>query len=204
MPSVMMQGDEVLDLLRETGALHAGHFRGPDGRHSPLYFQMSSAHAMYNHWRRLCVGLSRVLRTAKEVVPLLPHATIVCPSSGGIAVSFGVRDVLPADQLYWTERDADGKGLHFRQFASIQPGERCILIDDIILSGSTLRRLVDVVHKAGGHIVAIGVIVDTRMEEGDFDGIPFYSLLRVPIRQYPDGKDCPQCVEGLPVVEVNY
>lgn len=202
MSSVMLTQDDTLDILRQTGAMHEGHFRLPTGSHTNLYFQMAQAHAMFNNWRRLCVGLSRVLRQASQIAPLLPNLTIVAPSSGGIAMAFGVRDALGVDQMVWAERNS--KGLHFRQFASIKKGEKCVLVDDILLTGKTLRELADLVKSEGGVVVGSCVVVDARGSEVDLKGVPFFSLLKVSRKHYADSKSCPLCAEGTPLVEASF
>jgi orotate phosphoribosyltransferase len=201
----MLAEPTTLSILNETGAMHEGHYRLPDGTHTNLYFQMTQAHGGFNNWRRLCVGLSRVLRQAKELAPLLPdHVTMVSPSGGGLAVGFGVRDVLPVDQMVWAERDADGKAFHFRQFASIQKGEKCLVVDDILLTGTTVTKLIKLIQDNGGTVAGIAVLVDARTRPVDFGNVPFYSLVKIPRESFPDGKNCRFCAEGTPLVEAEF
>ncbi|MCE5298052.1 MAG: orotate phosphoribosyltransferase-like protein [Methanoregulaceae archaeon] len=58
------------------------------------------------------------------------------------------------------------------------PGERCLIVDDVITSGNTLHEVVRYVRKHGGNPVAVLVIFDKRGIR-DVDGVPVYSLFRI-------------------------
>src|ERR671912_434282 len=106
--------DEVMGILRRTGAFREGHFVYPSGKHTPHYFQMPLAFRYYDTARVLAVALSRLLRIEKEISSALPKISIISPGPGGIPVAFAVREALSADQIYWAELDKDGKR-RFRQ-----------------------------------------------------------------------------------------
>ena len=59
--------DEVVRVLRESGALRHGHFRYPNGLHSDEYLQVPLALRYYQHSRVFSVGLSRKLRANAEL-----------------------------------------------------------------------------------------------------------------------------------------
>ncbi|MDD1706217.1 MAG: orotate phosphoribosyltransferase-like protein, partial [Methanoregulaceae archaeon] len=62
-------------------------------------------------------------------------------------------------------------------FATI-PGERCLIVDDVITSGTTMHEVVRYIRKHGGNPVAVLVIFDKRGIK-DVDGVPVYSLFRI-------------------------
>src|ERR1043166_5615246 len=106
--------EEVVRVLRDTGALRDGHFEYPSGMHSNEYLQVPLAMRYYQHARTLSVGLSRLLRTNSEIRAIIPELSIVAPATGGLPVAYGVCEALRAHQVYWAER-SDG-GMRFRQF----------------------------------------------------------------------------------------
>ena len=77
--------EEVVNLLRETGALRDGHFEYPSGLHSNEYLQVPLAMRYYQHARTLSVGLSRRLRAHAEIRAMIPELSIVSPATGGQA-----------------------------------------------------------------------------------------------------------------------
>src|SRR3954447_22222206 len=112
--------EEVVDLLRQTGALRNGHFAYPNGLHSNEYLQVALAMRYYQHAKTLSVGLSRQLRANSEIRAMIPELSIVAPATGGLPVAYGVCEALRAHQVYWAEKNGDGPGLRFRQYIEQQ------------------------------------------------------------------------------------
>src|SRR5690348_10116736 len=105
--------DEVVRVLRDTGALRDGHFVYSNGLHSNEYLQVPLAMRYYQHAKTLSVGLSRLLRANPEIRAMIPELSIVAPATGGLPVAYGVCEALRAHQVYWAER-SDGSGMRFR------------------------------------------------------------------------------------------
>src|SRR4051812_5798384 len=133
--------DEVVALLRETGALRDGHFRYPNGLHSNEYLQVPLAMRHSQQHRLLSVGLSRRLRANAEIRATAPELSIVTPATAGLPVAYGVCDAIRAKQVYWAERDNDGDPLRFRQYVQPEPGEQVVIVDDILKTGNKLAEL---------------------------------------------------------------
>src|SRR5438874_13560198 len=133
--------DEVVAVLRDSGALRDGHFAYPSGLHSNEYLQLPLAMRYYQHARTLSVALSRLLRAHPEIRAMIPELSIVAPATGGLPVAFGVCEALRAHQVYWAEKHQDGRGLRFRQFLAPAPGEKVVLVDDILRSGTKLGEM---------------------------------------------------------------
>src|SRR5271169_489275 len=138
--------EEVVQVLRDTGALREGHFEYPTGYHSNEYLQVPLAMRYYQHARTLSVGLSRLLRAHSEIRAMIPELSIVAPATAGLPVAYGVCEALRAHQVYWAERENLNEPQRFRQFLEIQPGEKVLLVDDILRTGrklTALRKLVE-------------------------------------------------------------
>jgi orotate phosphoribosyltransferase len=187
--------EQVIDLLRETGALREGHFEFPTGQHSKHYFQMPLAMRYHGNARVLNVALSRLLRREPEVLAALPKCAIVAPAAGGIPVAFGVREALSADQIFWAEKE-DGR-YYFRQYLDAQ-GLKCILVDDVVRSGKVITYMLELIRDAGAEVIAIGTLVHFKDAHVDTGDIPYYSLLEVDTRFY-ERDACPLCRDGEPL-----
>src|SRR6476620_4839282 len=138
--------DEVVRMLRETGALRDGHFEYPSGLHSNEYLQVPLAMRYYQHARTLGVGLSRLLRANSEIRAMIPELSVVVPMTGGLPVAYGVTEALRAKQVYWAERDNASEPLRFRQYLEQAPGEQVVIVDDILRTGkkpSELKNLLE-------------------------------------------------------------
>src|SRR2546421_5742922 len=116
--------EEVMQILKRTGAFREGHFVYPNGKHTAHYFQMPLAFRYYDTARVLAVALSRKFRVERDIASHLPKIAIISPSSGGIPVAFGVRDALSAEQIYWAERE--GGQRMFRQYVNQGEINPCI------------------------------------------------------------------------------
>src|SRR3712207_4784633 len=156
-PRLIPSQDEVMAILKRTGAYREGHFVYPSGKHTPHYFQMPLAFRYYDTARVLAVALSRKFRVDRDISSQLPKVAIISPSSGGIPVAFGVREALNAEQIYWAERE-DGKRM-FRQYVNQGEVNPCIIVDDIIRTGSAIEETVKLVQELGGTIIGCGSIV---------------------------------------------
>src|SRR6195256_4948893 len=120
--------EEVVRVLRDTGALRHGHFEYPSGLHSNEYLQVPLAMRYYQHARTLSVGLSRLLRAHSDIRAMIPELSIVAPATAGLPVAYGVCEALRAKQVYWAERDDEHQPMRFRQYLAQHPGEHVALV----------------------------------------------------------------------------
>ena len=195
---------EVLKLLRDTGALRHGHFIYSNGLHSNEYLQVALAMRHYQHARVLSVGLSRLVRSNPELRAILGELSIVAPATGGLPVAYGVCEALRARQVYWAENETAGEPMRFRQFMDVKPGEKVLLVDDILRSGKRLTELRKLVEDQGGEIVGIGVMIyQPNPNCVDFNPLPFYRLAELDAMYYRDSDSCEMCKRGEPAIRVN-
>ena len=193
---------EVLALLRRTGGLRSGHFENPDGLHVSEYLQVALTMRDFQAAKTLSVALSRRLRANSDIRALLPNVSIVAPATGGLPVAFGVAEALRARKVYWAENQGNGGPLHFRQFLTLDPGEKVILVDDIFRTGKKLEQMKKLVEQAGGEVIALGVmVVQPHPQHVSFDALPFYTLAEIETA-YLEPKACEQCKRGVPVDRV--
>jgi len=194
--------DEVVQSLRDTGALRDGHFEYPSGLHSNEYLQVPLAMRYYQHARTLSVGLSRRLRAHAEIRAMIPQLSIVAPATGGLPVAYGVCEALRARQVYWAER-ADGRGMRFRQYMMPTPGESVVLVDDILRSGSNLTEMRTLLESNGAEVVGLAVVIyQPTPETRSFGSLPLYYLAKLDARYYSDAVSCELCKKGLPLEKV--
>jgi orotate phosphoribosyltransferase len=190
--------DEVVRVLRETGALRDGHFEYTSGLHSNEYLQVPLAMRYYQHARMLSVGLSRLLRENPEIRAIIPELSIVAPATGGLPVAYGVCEALRARQVYWAEHEKEDEPLHFRQFLDPQPDETVVLVDDILRSGSKLHQMKTLLESRGARVVGLAVIIyQPTPHTRDFGSLPLYYLARLNASYYADAVHCELCKQGI-------
>jgi orotate phosphoribosyltransferase len=192
--------DEVVSVLRDTGALRDGHFQYPTGLHSNEYLQVPLAMRYYQHQRMLSVGLSRLLRANPEIRAIVPQLSIVAPATGGLPVAYGICEAMRARQVYWAEREHDKEPLRFRQYLEQNPGEPVVLVDDILRSGNRLSELKQLLESRGALVVGMAVIIyQPTPQTRDFGSLPLYYLARLEASYYADGAHCELCKQGVPL-----
>lgn len=195
--------EEVINTLRETGALRDGHFEYPDGLRSNQYLQVPLVMRHYQHARMLSVGLSRLLRSNPEIRANIAELSIVAPATGGLPVAYGICEALRARQVYWAERDAEDKPMRFRQFLAPQPGELVILVDDILRSGQKLSEMRTLLEQHGAKVLAVAVLVyQPTPHTKHFGELPFYYLAKLDSQFYVPDQESKLPKLGVPIQKV--
>jgi len=189
--------DEVVAVLRETGALRDGHFEYPTGMHSNEYLQVPLALRYYQHQRTLSVGLSRLLRANPEIRASMRDLSIVTPMTAGLPVAYGVCEAVRGKQVYWAEREREDEPMHFRQFLEPQPGEPVVLVDDILRTGHRIAELQRLLESRGATVVGLAVIIyQPTPRTVNFGALPLYYLAKFEASYYANAQQCELCHRG--------
>ena len=196
--------DEVITLLRESGALREGHFEYPNGMHADQYLQVALAFRYFQHAKLLSVGLSRRLRADPEIRAMVKELSIVCPNNtAGLPIAYGVCEALRAHQIYWVEKEHESAPLRFRQFVEPLPGEKVLLVDDILRSGRRFAELRTLLRSKGAQVVGLAVAVyQPNPTVMDFGNLPIFYLAKMDSLFYKDSASCELCSKGVPVEKV--
>src|SRR2546425_7079292 len=187
--------EDIMQILKRTGAFREGHFVYPNGKHTAHYCQMPLAFRWYDTARVLAVALSRKFRVDRDIASQLPKVSIISPSSGGIPVAFGVRDALSAQQIYWAEQE-NGKR-SFRQYVNQGEINPCIIVDGIIRSGHAIEETVELVKSLGAPIIGCGAIVRFNSAPDHIGDVAIKSLVEFDEKFYDSGTDCVECKQGV-------
>jgi orotate phosphoribosyltransferase len=196
--------EEVITMLRQTGALRDGHFVYPNGMHADEFLQVALAFRYYKWAKILSVGLSRRLRADTEIRAMIKELSIVSPTTGGLPIAYGVCEALSAHQVYWAETENDDPNtMKFRQFIEPEKGEKVLLVDDILRSGRRLTALRSLVEGKGAKVVGLAVAVyqpnPTILSFGD---LPVFHLAQMDATYYKDAQSCELCRKGVPIEKI--
>jgi len=182
--------EAILDEFRRAGALLEGHFLLSSGRHSPVYFQCALLLQNPRRAENLCGRLAR--RFADRGVE-----TVLAPAVGGILVAHEVARALGARAIF-AEREDDR--MRLRRGFSLRPGERVLLVEDVVTTGGSLREVQALAREAGAEVVAVGALVDRTAGRDPGFGMPLEALVRLDAPTYAP-EECPECRRGLPLVK---
>jgi orotate phosphoribosyltransferase len=179
---------DVERVFRESGALREGHFILASGRHSPMYLEKFQVLQHPAETERLCAALASYARP-------LGVETVAGPTTGGIILAHEVARQLGVRAIY-AERRENGRGREFRRGFTLRPGERVLVVDDIMTTGGSVQETIDAVRSAGGQVAGAAVLVDRSGGAADF-GVPVEALWRLDIPSYAPG-ECRLCAAGVP------
>ena len=175
---------ETLDRYEKRGALLRGHFRLTSGLHSDIYLQSALVLQYPEHAARLGEALAAPYTDARA-------QTVLAPAIGGILVAHEVARALGVRALF-TERE-DGT-MRLRRGFTLTPGERCLVVEDVITTGGSTREVVDCVRASGGAVVGVGSLIDRSGGSAAFD-VKRVSLATVMATTWPP-EACPLCKSG--------
>jgi orotate phosphoribosyltransferase len=178
-----------LERFRRRGAVQDGHFLLTSGLHSPVYVQCALILQHPEDAAALGAALADLVRGAHPQV-------VVGPALGAILVAHEVARALGVRAIF-AER-SDGR-LMFRRGLAISPGERVLIVEDVVTTGVTTREVADLVEEAGGIIAAAGALIDRSGDRWTLR-VPLQALLRLDLPTYAP-EDCPMCRRGTPVVK---
>ena len=184
-----MRSGELLNLLKETGAIMDGHFLLTSGRHSNVYIE--KFRVLENP-----AALNEVCREMAEIVKNQNIELVLGAAVGGILIAGGVGRHLGKKHIF-AER-IDGK-MELRRGFSIKSGERIVIVEDIITTGGSVFELIALAEEISAEIVHVVNLVDRSQDRIDF-GYPSTALLNLPSESYKSD-DCPLCKQSLPLTE---
>ena len=184
-----MQPGEVVERFRRTGALLEGHFILTSGLHSAQYLQC--ALVLQHPSEAEAFGRAIAERFAEQHVE-----TVVAPAIGGIIIGWEVARALGVRSI-WTERE--GGTMTFRRGFSVRPGERILVVEDVITTGGSTRETIEALRAAGALVVGAASIIDRSGGRADV-GVPRVALATLEVPAFAPAA-CPQCTAGVPAVK---
>ena len=182
-----MDSTAVLDLFRRCAGLLEGHFQLSSGLHSGGYLQC--ARVLQHPEHAAALGQARAAQAAGR-----EPGVVLSPALGGVVIGHEVARALGVRALFAERRDGR---LTLRRGFWIAPGERVLVVEDVVTTGGSTRETIDVAVAAGGTVVGAGAIIDRGEEPVRFD-VPFDALAQIPLPAYESGV-CPMCARGEPV-----
>ena len=181
--------DKVLEIFKTAGAIKEGHFLLASGLHSPVYWEKFHILQYPHLTTRLCRLIAQHFKQQRIDV-------VAGPTTGGIILAFETARQLGRRGIF---AEKEGGVRVFRRDFEIEPGQRVLVVDDILTTGSSIRETINAVDRLGGIIIGIGALVDRSEKDLDFNA-PFFSCLRAPTTVYSP-QECPLCVAHIPLVK---
>lgn len=186
----MLSNDEVLQIFKDSRALLQGHFKLTSGLHSDTYFEKFQVLQHPRYVEQLCTEMARRFRD--DNIQL-----VVGPTTGGVLLAYEVGKQLGTRGIFAEKGDTGGRVL--KRGFRINPGERVLVVDDVLTTGGSVTDTIDVVKQNGGVLAGVALLVDRTGGETDF-GVRTEALLSLKVDKF-DPAECPLCRAGTPLTE---
>jgi orotate phosphoribosyltransferase len=121
---------------------------------------------------------------------------VISPAIGGVVVGTEVGRMLRVRTIF-AER-SEGK-MDLRRGFEIHPGERVLVVEDVVTTGGSVFEIADLAKKADAKLAGVGYIVDRSNGKVSFEAKHF-SVLQLDVITYKP-EECPLCKDGIPVVK---
>lgn len=155
-----------------------GHFKLSSGRHSSTYFQ----NALLDRNPRLQWDVTEEFLSRH----LWEVDLVAAPAVGALLFAHTIALQLKVGMVY-SER-VNGV-MTFKRF-TIKPGDRVLVVEDVVTTGLTTREISKLVEDAGGVVVDVACLVSRN----PLNPVKAYVTLETPSWE-PEG--CPLCLEGV-------
>lgn len=178
---------EVLDIFTRTKALLRGHFVLRSGLHSGHYFQCA----------QVCQHMDAVTQLADLLLGKLksfPFTTVLAPAMGGLVIG---QEVARQAKVRYIFAEKENNILVMRRGFKIAPGEKVLIVEDVVTRGGRAVECLEIVRQAGGVPVAVAMLVDRSPGATRFD-VPAVSLLELSFPTYP-ADQVPEALAKIPV-----
>ena len=182
-------GDSLLQQFRSVGALLEGHFRLTSGLHSPGYLQC----ALVLQHPRLAAACGSAIA---DRVRALGVQAVISPAIGGIVIGQETARALGVRAIFAERQDGV---LTLRRGFTLAPGERVLVVEDVVTTGGSTRETIEVARTAGAEVVAAASVIDRSGGRQQLD-VPYHALAAITIPTY-DPATCPLCAAGQPAVK---
>ena len=171
-----MTDDDILNEFRAADALLEGHFILSSGLRSPKYLQCA----------RVLMNPARAARLAQEIARRIPADirsqidAVISPAMGGIIIGHEMGRALGKDAFFLERPDGV---FELRRGFSVAPGQRVLMVEDVVTTGLSSREAIAAVNRAGARVIAEAALVDRSCGSADL-GVPFFPLIRIDVPTY--------------------
>ncbi|MFN4135239.1 MAG: orotate phosphoribosyltransferase [Novosphingobium sp.] len=171
-----MLEDEILAEFRASHALLEGHFLLSSGRHSAHYLQCA----------RVLMDPMRASRLAMATAQKIPRdlrqqiQKVVSPAMGGVIIGHEMGRALGVEAMF-VERP--GGTFELRRGFALAPGEKVLMVEDVVTTGLSSREAIRAIEEAGGQVIAAAALVDRSAGSVDL-GVPFFPLVALNFPTY--------------------
>lgn len=184
-----MSSSNILQLFKDSGALLTGHFLLTSGRHSDVYYEKFTLLKNPTICTQICKSMADHFKNSGV-------QTVVGPTTGGILIAYDVARYLGVESIY-AEQGENGRV--FKRGFSLEPGEKVLIVDDVLTTGKSVEEVIALVKSYKADIVGIGLFLDRSGGKVTFP-YPTHALATVSADSW-EATSCPLCQKDVPFTQ---
>lgn len=207
----MLSDTGIMDEFEAAEAILRGHFILSSGLHSDTYLQCARVLMNPRRAERLCAALAEkvrkelagnrvvmgdALRSALGTSGMHEIDLVVAPAMGGVVVGYEMGRQLGVETIFCEREEGE---FRLRRGFRIEPGQRVLMVEDVVTTGKSSLEAVKCVEAAGGVVVAEASLID-RSNGTHALPFPLISLMALEVKTYqPDA--LPAHLQGTQAVK---
>ncbi len=195
-----MDQQKVVQLLRRVGAVITdSHIVYTSGKHGTAYINKDAIYPHTKETSELCLVIARKFDESGVDV-------VIAPAIGGVILSQWTADHLTkltgreVLSVYAEKTDKGDTFIIKRGYDKLVAGKNVLVVEDVLTTGGSARKVVEATRAIGGKVIGLGVICNRgRIMPHDIADVPeLFSLADVKLDAW-DEAECPLCVQNIPI-----
>ncbi len=194
-----MNEQEVLEVLGKVGAVITGsHIVYTSGLHGSAYVNKDAIYPHTAQTSRLCRAIAE--RFADE-----PVEVVIAPAIGGVILSQWTAHHLSEMNghevfgVYAEKAESTDTFVIKRGYDKLIAGKNVLVVEDILTTGGSAKKVIEVTRAIGGNIVGLGVLCNRGKITPEDCGVPKLTALVSVALDAWDEADCPLCIQNMPI-----
>lgn len=194
----MRREEKVKKILAQANAvLTNGHFVYVSAKHGDKYINKDAIYPHTNLVRELTRMWAEDFKDSGVEV-------VIGPAMGGVILSNNtaselskiVKKDIPG---VYAEKDGEGGFAFTRGYDAFVKDKKVLVVEDVLTTGGSVKKVIEMTKKAGGKIVGLGVIANRGGVKAKDVGVKkINSLIDIQMNAM-EAKNCTLCKNGVPV-----
>lgn len=198
----MSQEKMTMQLLEEVNAIITGsHIVYTSGKHGDAYVNKDAVYPHTQLTSDLCQAMATKIVQENEDVD-----TVIAPAIGGVILSqwtaFHLSKSLRREVMsIYAEKDPEsGEFIIKRGYDKYVKDKKVVVVEDILNTGGSVRKVVDAVRLTGGTVAAVLALCNRGSVTKESIGNPPHlcSLTNVTLSSWEEA-ECPLCKQNVPI-----
>lgn len=194
----MKREEKVKKILAESNAiLTDGHFVYVSQKHGDKYINKDG---IYPHAKLV----REIAKIWAEDFKNSGVEVVLGPAMGGVILSHDtaaeLSKLLKKDiPGVYAEKDGDGGFIFTRGYETFIKGKKVLVVEDILTTGGSVKKVIQMTKKAGGKVIGLGAIANRGEVKAKDIGVKKINALVNLEFNAMDPKSCTLCKSGIPV-----